>query len=252
MLMISRRQTLAFLLALPLARTALAAQNPWKTKLLAGSFDGERYLAGLQLKLDPNWKTYWRVPGAGGIPPDFQFAGENLKSAIALMPAPTRLDVNGDEILGYKDEVTFVFEIRPQDKTRPMKLDLNGFLGVCETICIPVPIKDSLMLTPGSGSDAEALMFAQQRLPEILTSPRITAAKREGMELVLTLASPVQDIFVEAKSTVYVRKPNFSADGLTARLPLSGKNLDADLKNASLRITMLYRGRGLEQMVTLG
>jgi suppressor for copper-sensitivity B len=249
--MITRRQSLALLLALPLARPALATENPWRTRLLAGGFDGTHYLAGLQLKLDPNWKTYWRVPGAGGIPPDFQFAGENLKSAIALMPAPTRLDVSGDEILGYKDEVTFVFEVMPIDAAKPVKLDLNAFMGVCELVCIPVPIKGSLALSLTAAPDAEALTFAQQRLPEILTTSRITQVKREGMELVLTLASPVQDIFIEAKSTVYVRKPNFSADGLTARLPLSGKNLDADLKNASLRITMVDRGRGLEQMTQL-
>ncbi len=249
--MINRRQSLALLLGLPFAGEASAAENPWRTKLLVGAFDGDKYLAGLQLKLDPNWKTYWRVPGAGGIPPDFQFTGENLKSATTLMPTPVRLDVNGDEIIGYKDEVTFVFEVTPQDKSKSVSLALNAFLGVCETICIPVPIKDSLTLSPDSGADAQALMFAQQRLPEILTTPRVTSAMRENAALVVNFSAPVQDVFVEGKSTVYFKKPSFSADGLMARLSISGKNLDADLKAANLRITMIDGGRGLEQMVTL-
>ena len=38
---------------------------------------------GLQIKLAPGWKTYWRTPGDAGIPPHFDWVGsENLQLGI--------------------------------------------------------------------------------------------------------------------------------------------------------------------------
>ena len=45
--------------------------------------------AGIEIKLQPGWKTYWRYPGDSGVPPRFDFSGsENLKTAKVLYPAP--------------------------------------------------------------------------------------------------------------------------------------------------------------------
>jgi DsbC/DsbD-like thiol-disulfide interchange protein len=256
--MITRRHSLGLLLPLPFAGPALAAKNPWEAKLLAGSFDGGKYLAGLHLKLDPNWKTYWRVPGSGGVAPDFQFSGSNVKSAIAQLPTPMRLDVNGDEIIGYKGEVIYVFEVTPEDVAKPVLLNVNAFLGVCETICIPVPIKAEINLTPiqSSTPDATLLSVAQQKLPRVTsgTGP-VTKATLDtsGAEpaLVMHFNMPVTDVFVEGKPTTYVRKPQFSADGLSARMTLAGKSAITDLTGATLRVTLIERGMGLEQMVSV-
>jgi DsbC/DsbD-like thiol-disulfide interchange protein len=253
--MISRRHSFGLLL-LPFARSAFAAKNPWQAKLLAGPFDGEKYLAGLHLKLDPNWKTYWRVPGAGGVAPDFQFSGSNLKSAIALLPTPMRLDVSGDEIIGYKGDVIYVFEVTPEDATKPVALKVNAFIGVCEEICIPVPIKGDISLAPvqSSSPDATLLVAGQRKLPlQFIGTGPVTKAALEtsgaAPELVMTLSAPVTEIFVECKPTTYVKRPSFSADGLTARMALAGKTAVSDLTGATLRVTMIERGIGLEQMV---
>lgn len=52
-------------------------------RLISGSArheGGTRVLrAGIQLKLGPGWKMYWRYPGDAGVPPRFDFAGsENI------------------------------------------------------------------------------------------------------------------------------------------------------------------------------
>jgi DsbC/DsbD-like thiol-disulfide interchange protein len=255
--MITRRHSFGLLL-LPFAGPALAAKNPWTAKLLAGGFDGEKYLAGLHLKLDPNWKTYWRVPGAGGVAPDFQFSGSNMKAALAFLPTPMRLDVNGDEIIGYKEDVIYVFEVTPEDVAKPVALKVNAFIGVCEEICIPVPIKGDISLAPvqSSSADAALLSTGQQKLPRqfVGTGPISKASldtSGAAPELVMTLSAPVTDVFVECKSTTYVKRPNFSADGLTARMALAGKSVVSDLTGSTLRVTMIERGIGLEQMVQL-
>ncbi len=64
-------------------------------RLIGGSAvnSGEGMLlrAGLEIRLDPGWKTYWRYPGDSGVPPTLDFAGsENVKSVTALWPAPQR------------------------------------------------------------------------------------------------------------------------------------------------------------------
>src|SRR5271168_2329541 len=45
--------------------------------------------AGVEIKLDPGWKTYWRDPGDSGVPPTLDFTGSsNVKSVAVLWPAP--------------------------------------------------------------------------------------------------------------------------------------------------------------------
>ncbi|HWL73674.1 MAG TPA: protein-disulfide reductase DsbD domain-containing protein, partial [Burkholderiaceae bacterium] len=45
--------------------------------------------AGVEIKMQPGWKTYWRYPGDSGVPPAFDFAAsDNVKSATVLWPAP--------------------------------------------------------------------------------------------------------------------------------------------------------------------
>ena len=53
---------------------------------------GARVLrAGVEIKLEPGWKTYWRYPGDSGVPPVFDFsASDNVKEATVLFPAPMR------------------------------------------------------------------------------------------------------------------------------------------------------------------
>src|SRR6476660_5184175 len=45
--------------------------------------------AGIEIRLAPGWKTYWRYPGDSGVPPRFDFSGsDNLARAKVLYPAP--------------------------------------------------------------------------------------------------------------------------------------------------------------------
>src|SRR6187397_1512976 len=75
----------------PAAKAADA--SPWSDdirssiRLVAGGTQGGALRAGIEIKLQPGWKTYWRYPGDSGVPPSFSFAGsENLASAEVLFP----------------------------------------------------------------------------------------------------------------------------------------------------------------------
>src|SRR6185312_6389523 len=93
-----------------------ADESPWNEdvrsaiRLIAGSSKaGDAVLrAGIEVKLRPGWKTYWRYPGDSGVPPHFDFSGsENLKNADVLYHAPHLFTDETGQSLGYKDTVIF-------------------------------------------------------------------------------------------------------------------------------------------------
>ena len=72
--------------------------------------------AGIEIRLAPGWKTYWRYPGDSGIPPRFDFShSTNVKSVTVRYPAPQRLTDESGTSIGYKHGVVFPLEIVPQD-----------------------------------------------------------------------------------------------------------------------------------------
>src|SRR5262249_8927036 len=55
-------------------------------RLIAASpHDGGTSLrAGVEIRLAPGWKTYWRYPGDSGVPPRFDFAQSTNVDSIPL------------------------------------------------------------------------------------------------------------------------------------------------------------------------
>ncbi|MDB2584475.1 protein-disulfide reductase DsbD family protein, partial [Alphaproteobacteria bacterium] len=49
------------------------------------------YLLGLEVKLSPKWKIYWRNPGDAGLPPEISWKNTKNVSAVNLLfPTPQR------------------------------------------------------------------------------------------------------------------------------------------------------------------
>ena len=95
--------------------------------------------AGIEIRLDPGWKTYWRYPGDSGVPPTLDFAGsENIKSVTTLWPAPERFaDGAGGNSIGYLGDVVLPLRIVPNDATKPSSLHLKLGYAVCGKLCVP-------------------------------------------------------------------------------------------------------------------
>ncbi|MBT3305823.1 MAG: hypothetical protein HN377_05000 [Alphaproteobacteria bacterium] len=113
----------------------------------------ETMTLGLQFKLQPGWKIYWRSPGDAGFPPEADWsASENLKSAAFRWPAPERFSVIGLETLGYKKEVVLPITVTRTDAAQPLQLAGAVRYLVCDDICIPYDAKLKLTINPGDGS----------------------------------------------------------------------------------------------------
>ena len=106
----------------------------------------------LEIDLEPGWKTYWRDPGDAGVPPQIDIArSSNIASAELRFPPPERFDDGYTKWAGYKHLVTFPVSFRAKTPDKPVLIDADVFLGICETICIPV--QGSFTLDPAADPD---------------------------------------------------------------------------------------------------
>src|SRR5580698_1971043 len=122
--------------------------------------------AGIELRLDPGWKTYWRYPGDTGVPPTFDFSGsDNVKSATVLWPAPERFsDGAGGTSIGYVDHVILPLQVAPIDAAKQPRLHLKLGYAICGNLCVPAEANLQLALN-GDGAEDAAIEQAEVRVP---------------------------------------------------------------------------------------
>ncbi|MBM3529573.1 MAG: cytochrome C biogenesis protein [Alphaproteobacteria bacterium] len=130
---------------------------------------GKRVLsAGLQIRLNRGWKTYWRYPGDSGVPPAFDFsASVNVAAVEVFYPAPKRFpDGAGGHSIGYDGEVILPLRVVPKDASRAATLRLNLDYAVCEKVCVPAKAKAELKLLVGSRTHGDAIARAEALVPK--------------------------------------------------------------------------------------
>ena len=125
------------------------------------------FRAGVELRLAPGWKTYWRYPGDSGVPPRFEFEqSENVKSVTVLWPAPLRFNDAEGTTIGYKNNVVFPLRIEAKDASKPVTLRVKLDYAVCERLCVPVEGKADLALDGTAGANDAALSTAEAAVPK--------------------------------------------------------------------------------------
>ena len=259
---ISPEFALGFILCLAPAVAVAADASAWDNDLRSGvrliragaaTESGSAILrAGVEIKLQPGWKTYWRYPGDSGVPPAFDFsASENLGSATVLWPAPVRFSDGSGHSIGYKSSVIFPLRVVPKDASKPVKLKLKLDYAVCETLCVPAHAKAELALTAGSSPHDAALKAAELRVPKVVavggnTPLALRKVWREtvsGKPMVMVeLAAPGKadiDVFVEGPTPDWAlpvpqpvagagpgfKRFAFELDGLPAGVSAQGAEL---------------------------
>jgi DsbC/DsbD-like thiol-disulfide interchange protein len=129
--------------------------------------------AGIEIKMQPGWHTYWRYPGDSGVPPRFDFSGsENFASAKVRYPAPHLYSDETGNTLGYKDGVTFPLQVTPRQPGKPVKLHVKLAYAVCAKLCVPVEGSAELTLAAGKSAQEAALAAAEAQVPK-----RVSAAQ---------------------------------------------------------------------------
>lgn len=222
--------------------------------------------AGVEIRLEPGWKTYWRYPGDSGVPPTFSFDGsENVKSVAVQWPAPERLaDGAGGNSIGYAGDVILPLEVTPKDAGQPSLLHVAVKYAVCGALCVPARASLALTLT-GEGADQAILQAAERRVPKRVALGPVSGqalavlsvqrekdgkGKKVAVEVAAPAGSPVQ-LFAEGPSPEWalpLPEPVNHDTGKTRRFTfdLDGLPPGAQAKGATLTLTAVSGDDAIE------
>lgn len=268
-------------LALLAAAPAAANESAWvrhpeiALRLISGSAasgEGGDLRLGLEMRLAPGWKTYWRSPGDAGLPPAIEWAeSANLAGAELRFPAPERFTLFGFETFGYGGHVILPIAARARGPGET-RIRAGVDVLVCEKLCIPYRADLALDLPAGAQAPTahthEIAKF-ESAVPPVDADGRgvnglalESAAFRGGDAPALIVRARAEppfaapDVFVETAGGWSFAKPEIAylEGGRYATLTLaatpdkSAKPLDG----APATLTLVDGRRSVERAVTLG
>lgn len=259
-----------------------AVSTPWTGKspaqsrliLEAGEYAGGSVnRAGVQIKLQEGWWTYWRAPGASGMPPMFDWSGStNLADdPETIWPVPQRAVEYGESLNLYRDEVVFPIEFRAADPTKPVKLHLKMAYGVCRNMCVPSTAEHEITIPPAAGgqalrvNDVNAKLIASYSGRRPSHDPSATGMEIAGVVTVIddakvNLFIRIRGVETGTSALVLVEGPDFiRADEVIARrsddprvkilkLKIGGTAKIRALSGKRIRLTIIDGDRALEQV----
>lgn len=268
------------LVALPLlAVPAFAASSTWfehehgAVRLIAGQANagsGKKLDLGLQFRMKPGWKVYWRSPGDAGFPPQVSWIGStNFAGATLAWPAPKRFSVLGLETLGYKDEVVFPIDASVFEAGKAVDLKARVRFLTCDDIC--VPYETNFELTLPAGPDLNTIesgtISAWRGKVPLTTAP--AALKIERAELAgsgtdqalivrISATDPLKkpDLYIEGPADYGFKKPvvQIASVGNEALMRIAvqpPKRPDAKLAGETVTLTLVDGDRAIERKLKL-
>lgn len=250
---------LALCVAVPLS--AGPADGVVELEVLPGwrTSDGT-HMAGLRVQLAPGWKTYWRAPGDGGIPPRFAWSGsENLSGAAFHWPVPEVFHQNDMRSIGYSDTVIIPVELTLPESSAGARMRGEVQIGICDEICVPVMLSFDAELPPTSTRDP-AIVAALLDRPRTAAEAGVGAVNcaidpiENGLRVTTRVAmEPIgsnEDVVIEAgDQQVWVSEPYTWRDGdaLFARSDMIHvKGGGFALNRSEVRITVISGGQSVD------
>ena len=239
--------------------TALASSSEWhetqggRVRLVtSGAPDAEGRLKGvLQIELEPGWKTYWRDPGGSGVPPSIDVSANPMVAHASIEFPPPEHHFDGTSTwagYGRSVDLPVTFQMRASGATGP--IDGIVFLGICETICVPVQARLTVdpAVAPDEPADVAIVQAAVAALPAPSTPDfRVEKVTTSDKQVFLEVRAPADadkiDLFLAGgegymfgppKPVQHEGKINFAADIVTRpKTPPAGPGLHYTLVTAT-------------------
>ncbi|RUO22614.1 cytochrome C biogenesis protein [Aliidiomarina iranensis] len=211
----------------------------------------------LQVELEGEWKTYWRSPGEGGIPPSWDWApSTNVSSIDWQWPIPSRFVVAGIETLGYQGSTAFPLTVHVENWHEPVALAGVLTMSSCTNICVLTDFPIDLSLNPAEIMlDAETQHLWQRA---VSTTPTLNHAhlvppqarwdnEKQQLEVRLNRREgnwAEADVFIDSSepnlSDIMVELISLEVEGetLIGRYAVTHWLDDLDLAEQSLQVTV--------------
>ncbi|WP_417438638.1 protein-disulfide reductase DsbD family protein [Idiomarina sp.] len=231
---------------------------PVSVKLeLTGHYEAERNLlpALLHVELDDGWKTYWRSPGEGGIPPTFDWSeSSNINDIEWHWPVPSRYSIQGIDTVGYQGSLAFPLMIQLSPDARQARISGTLTMSSCTTVCVltdyPIDLQVDLDTLTIDSDRAFAFNQAMGKVPREYDSNNVKQAiwsdANQRIQLTIERDSGWQDpqLFIhssdEALADAEFSSPDIQVEDntLTANIDVSHWLELPDLSGAELITTV--------------
>jgi len=222
--------------------------------------DRGTHMAGLQITLATGWKTYWRVPGDGGIPPRFAWNGsENINGVAFHWPVPDVYHINNMRSIGYEDVVVIPLELAVPDAGAPARVVGQVQIGVCEEICVPVTLSFDAILPPQGARDPAivAALIDRPRTAQEAGAGHVTCSIAPidgGLRVIAEIPLPPmgtdEDVVIESgDQQVWVSEPHTWREGSSLFASSDMIHVDRDgftVNRSDMRFAVISDGQMVE------
>ena len=120
---------------------------------------GDTIWAGVDLKMEPEWHTYWKNPGEAGMATEIKWhLPPGVTAGEIQWPLPEKLPPAEVVTYGYRNQVRLLVPLTLASNLSPGPLDLKADLSwlECKEECIPVKTTVETTLNIGSDTTASA------------------------------------------------------------------------------------------------
>src|SRR4051812_14073194 len=139
-------------------------------------------MAGLHLKMEPGWHTYWKNPGVAGKATEIAWQlPAGVTAGNIQWPLPEKFPPDDVVTYGYEKEVVLLvpLKIAADAKPGPLALKAKASWLECKDQCIPASgdVQATLNIGTETKSSADVALFQswQSKLPKQLQNASIQA-----------------------------------------------------------------------------
>ena len=134
---------------------------------------GDTIWAGVDMKMEPGWHTYWKNPGEAGMATKIQWQlPPGVTAGEIQWPLPEKLPPAEVTTYGYKNEVVLLVPLKLAADLKPGPLDLKANVSwlECKEECVPGSASVEATLNIGSetkiSADAATIESWKSKMPQ--------------------------------------------------------------------------------------
>ena len=207
--------------------TEWAINDKSKVRLISSkttSDNMDELIIGLEYKLEPGWKTYWKSPGGGGFPQSIEWNNSTNVDELNLeWPKPKEFQILGLTSIGYENNVIFPLIVKLKNKNKITKINLNINYLVCKHVCIPGNANLILELPDGEG-EYTPFFHTIEKIRSTLPSSDINLTEINNISTEVFKGSKNIEISITAESNKNFINPKIfihTPFGLPVKQPLN-------------------------------